>query len=323
MTTEVTGIRDTALLGAACAGGVVVSTHVPEVGLPLTAAAAAGLAYRGRLSASIVAALLGVAAVWLIVPIAVVFAAPTAAVVLLAVRFMPSRPVQATALVLTVVIAGSAMAAAAVSARLAGQTLAESFRTQSTAMTESLVRALGSAGSAWADQLEAVRSTLVMLWPALYVQNAIIAAVLVIAAISWAATRSGMRLTVPAMKDLDLSVHVLWLLVAGLVALAGAAVADLGDYEQTVRAVGLNVLFIARTLFFLQGVAVFSALFDVPKTGHGKMIALYIMLYLVDQVLLIVSLAGLLDFWANFRRLPRDGSGKSSVLEDSPGRHLE
>jgi uncharacterized protein YybS (DUF2232 family) len=190
-------------------------------------------------------------------------------------------------------------------------------------MTQRLTQALGANGAAMAEQLKSLREVIVVLWPAFYLQSAIFGAVFVIAAIAWAARKNSLALQVPAARDLDLSVHVLWLLVVGLVSLAATTILSLGPYEHIVWAVGLNALYIARTLFFLQGVAVFSALFDVPRTGFGKMVVLYVFLYLLDQVLLIVSLTGMLDFWANFRRLPRDGAGKLAVVEDVPGQYLE
>ena len=269
-------MRDTMLLGMACAGGVVISPQLPFIGLPIAAAAATGLAYRGRIVASFVAALIGAAVVGLLLPQAMVFAVPAAAVVLLAVWMLRKHSAQFTASVLTVAIAASAIAADALTASLVGQSLVENLRVSTAAVTELLTQALGSGGSAVGEQLSQLREVIVMLWPAFYVQSAIFGAVFIIAAISWSATRSGVKLEVPAARELDLSVHVLWLLVVGLVALAAAAVLALGQYEQAVRAVGLNALYIARTLFFLQGVAVFSALFDVPKTGYGKMVVLYV-----------------------------------------------
>ena len=319
MAVRTAGIRDTVLLGTACAAGVVVSPQLPYVGLPVTAAAVAGLAYQGRLTAGLIALAAGVVGVALVLPQAVVFAAPVALVVLLAVWLLPRVSAGLTAAVLTVAIASSAILADTLSARLLGQSLTEAVRSESTAVTAAFKQALGASGSEITEQLEAVRRALVMLWPSFYIQSAIFAAVFIIAAISWAASRNGVELKVPKARDLDLSLHVLWLLVVGLVGLAAASVA--GVYAYEVRSVALNMLYVARTLFFLQGVAVFSALFDVPKTGYGKMVGLYIALYLVDQVLLIVSLAGLLDFWANFRRLPRDGAPTVVRVEEPPGQY--
>ena len=316
-------MRDTVLLGVACAGGVVICPQLPYVGLPVVAAAAAGLGYRGRAAAGVVAVALGVVVVASVMPTAAIFAAPAAAMVLLSIRLLRRHSAQLTAAVLTLAFAASALAADVVSARLLGESLTESLRADTVAITERLTQALGAGGAGLADQLAGVREVIVALWPAFYVQSAIVGAVLVVAAIAWAAGRSGEDVAVPTVRELDLSVHVLWLLVVGLVALAATAVAGLGDYEQAVRAVGLNALYIARALFFLQGIAVFSALFDVPRTGYGKMVALFIVLYMVDLVLLVVSLAGMLDFWANFRRLPRDGTGKPALVEESPGRYLE
>ncbi len=304
------------LLGTACAAGVVVSSQLPLVGLPVTAAAAAGLAFRGRVAVSVLAAAVGVAAAASVLPVSVAFVAPAAAAILLAVWLLPRRSAQLVALLLTGAIAGGAAAVDILAARSLGQSLMQAVRAQAIIVSEGLKQALGSSASAWTEQLAAARSALVMLWPSFYVQTALFAAVFVIAAIAWAARRSGIVVEVPANRDLDLSVHVLWALVVGLVLLATAPL--FGSSAQLARVVGFNALFVARTLFFLQGIAVFSAVFDVPRTGYGKMVALYIVLWVLDQVLLIVSLIGMLDFWANFRRLPRDGSGAPARLEEPP-----
>ncbi|MDH4140908.1 MAG: YybS family protein, partial [Coriobacteriia bacterium] len=163
------------------------------------------------------------------------------------------------------------------------------------------------------SQIELARTMLVTLWPGLYFQTALLGAVLVVTAASWGARRAGVELRVPRMRDLDLSVHVLWGLLAGLVLLAAAQV--LGGRAATMQAIGLNLLFCTRALFFLQGLGVFSAIFDVPKSGRVKMLALYLALWVIDQVLLVVSFVGLADFWANFRRLPRDGATVAGLPE--------
>jgi len=317
MSDRVIGMRDTALLSVACAAGVVVAPQFPYVGLPVTAAAAAGLAYGGRTVASIGAALIGAALAAAVLPHSAAFAIPVSAAVLLAVWLLRTRSAQFVGLVLTLAIAGGAIAADALSARSVGQSLVEAMRAQAVTLTEGLRQALGPSAANLSDQLATLRPVLASLWPSFYVQSAIFVAVFVIVAIAWAARRSGVEIAVPAAKELDLSVHVVWPFVIGLVAVAAASLP--GANTAVARAVGFNALYSVRTLFFIQGVAVVSALFDVPKSGHVKMVALYVVLWVLDQFLLIVSLVGMLDFWANFRRLPREASAKPISLEAPPG----
>jgi hypothetical protein len=314
---QVTQARDLVLLAVACGAGALVAPLLPYIGLPVAAAAAAGLMYRKRLVVAILAAVLGVAASEIIVPGSAVFAVPAVAAAIAAAWLLRHRSAQFVGLGLSIVVAASAVAADALSARLAGSTLVAGIEEQATVLTNSLKQALGAGASALSAQLATLRSIYVTLWPSFYVQTGVLIAVFVIAAIAWAAKKSGTDVQVPAAKKLDLSVHTLWPLVIGLVSLAAGQF--LGVYTTALRALGFNALYVARALFFLQGVAVFSALFDVPKSGRGKMVALYATLWIFDQFLLIVSLVGLLDFWANFRRLHRDGAAEPAGLEEPPG----
>lgn len=303
------------LLGTACVVGVAIAPQLPLVGLPTAAAAAAGLSFRGRRAVSVAVLVMGVVLAAVMVPAYAAYAAAGAAAVLIAVTLLPSRPLPLVGALVTAVVAGGGIGSDALAARSAGSTLVRMLRTQAVVATDALRQMFGSAGD-WAEQLEAARKALIMLWPSFYVQTAIWASIFVIAAIAWAAHRTGAPLSVPTNRELDLTGHVLWGLVGGLIALAAAPL--FGDGAGTARAVAFNLLFVTRTLFFVQGIAVFSALFDVPKTGFGKMIGLYAALWLLDQFLMVVSLVGMLDFWVNFRRLPRDGSGTPARLEEPP-----
>jgi hypothetical protein len=308
-------MRDTVLLGIACAAGVVMAPQLPLVGLPTAAAAAAGLTFRGSRGAALLGFAAGIALAALVAPGSALFAASVALAVTVAIALLPSKPVQLVGAIAAVIVTAGAMGADALVARSAGLTLVGAVREQSAAATQALKQVLGSSGG-WAEQLNTARAALVMLWPSFYVQTAIFGAIFMIAAIAWAARRSDTPLDVPTNRNLDITGHVLWVFVGGLILLAAAPV--FGAQANVARAVAINLLFVTRTLFFVQGVAVFSAVFDVPKTGQPKMVALYATLWLLDQFLLFVSLIGMLDFWANFRRLPRDGSGAPARLEEPP-----
>jgi hypothetical protein len=71
--------------------------------------------------------------------------------------------------------------------------------------------------------------------------------------------------------------------------------------------VGLNLVLCARTLFVLQGLSVSAGLLDRAGVGLGGRILALAALAALDALTLVVSFVGLLDFWVNFRRLPRDG----------------
>ena len=70
---------------------------------------------------------------------------------------------------------------------------------------------------------------------------------------------------------------------------------------------GLNLVLCARTLFVLQGLSVSAGVLDRAGVGLGGRILALAALAALDALTLAVSFIGLLDFWVNFRRLPRDG----------------
>ena len=308
-------MRDSALLGVACVAGMVVAQQMPLLGLPMTAAGASVLVYRKRLLSALLAMTVGVVLVGALGSAWLAYAIPAAAAVLLVVLELPRRGAQAVAALFIGVLMAAAVASDAITARLAGSTLVEALKSNASASAKALTDALGSSASGLSEQIDLARSAIVTLWPGFYFQTALFAAVLVIAAVAWGAARAGVVTRVPKMRDLDLSVHVLWGLLAALVLLAAGEI--VGSGGAALRSAGLNLLYCVRALFFLQGLAVFSAVFDIPKTGRVKMVVIYLVLWVIDQVLLVVTLVGLVDFWANFRRLPRDGASATAPEQES------
>ena len=298
-----------------CAAGVLLAPQMPLVGLPVAGAAAAGLAFRGSRGVAVFGLLAGIALAAFSLPASAVFAAAVAVSVFAALALLPARSPQLVGAVVIVLVTAGAVGADVLVARSAGTTLLGAVKEQAAVSTAALQQILG-ATEEMAAQLKTAQAALLLLWPSFYAQTAVYGAVFLIAAVAWGARRSGLQLEVPTNRELDLTGHVLWGLVVGLIVLAAAPL--FSGTATAARAVALNLLFVTRTLFFIQGVAVFSAVFDVPKTGRVKMVVLYGVLWLFDQFLLIVSLIGMLDFWVNFRRLPRDGTSVPARLEEPP-----
>lgn len=315
MVDQPSSMRDTALLGMGCAAGVLLAPQMPLVGLPVAGAAAAGLAFRGNRGVAVAGLAAGVGLAAFALPASAVFAAAVALAVFATIALLPVRSPQLVGALVIVLVTVGAVGADVLVARSAGTTLIGAVKEQAAVSAAALQQVLGATGEL-ADQLKTAQAALLMLWPSFYAQTAVYGAVFLIAAVAWGARRSGSQVEVPRNRDLDLTGHVLWGLVVGLIVLAAAPL--FSGTATAARAVALNLLFVTRTLFFIQGVAVFSAVFDVPKTGRIKMVALYSVLWFFDQFLLIVSLIGMLDFWVNFRRLPRDGSSVQARLEEPP-----
>jgi hypothetical protein len=290
-----TGIRDASLLSVAVVLGALMSPQLAVVGLPVAAAGVAGLAYRGKVAFAAVAAALGIGAVAALQRIDVVF-----------VVMLPKRSAQVVGAVLVGVLTLASVAFEEVLARGQGTTLAAATALQMQAVVGELVKALGSSASAeLVSRLKEVAVTMSSAWPATYFESAVVVGVLVIVAIAWAARRAGREVNVPSLSRLDLTPHVLWVFVVGLLFLA----ASYGAFtvSRTLGVVGLNLVLCARTLFILQGLSVSAGLLDRTGVGLGGRILALAALAALDALTLVVSFIGLLDFWINFRRLPRDG----------------
>jgi hypothetical protein len=282
------------------------SPQLAVVGLPVAAAGVAGLAYRGKIALAAVAAALGVGAVAALQRIDVVFVAPAVIAILLSVVMLPKRNAQVVGALLVGVLTLASVGFEELLARGQGTTLTAATALQMQAAVGELVKALGSSASAeLVSRLKEVAVTMSGAWPATYFESAVVVGVLVIVAIAWAARRAGREVNVPALSQLDLSPHVLWAFVVGLLLLA----ASYGAFpaSKTFAVVGLNLVLCARTLFVLQGLSVSAGLLDRTGVGLGGRILALAALAALDALTLVVSFIGLLDFWVNFRRLPRDG----------------
>jgi hypothetical protein len=283
------------------------SPQLAVVGLPVAAAGVAGLAYRGKIALAAVAAALGVGAVAALQRIDVVFVAPAVIAILLSVVMLPKRNAQVVGALLVGVLTLASVGFEELLARGQGTTLTAATALQMQAAVGELVKALGSSASAeLVSRLKEVAVTMSGAWPATYFESAVVVGVLVIVAIAWAARRAGREVNVPALSQLDLSPHVLWAFVVGLLLLA----ASYGAFpaSKTFAVVGLNLVLCARTLFVLQGLSVSAGLLDRTGVGLGGRILALAALAALDALTLVVSFIGLLDFWVNFRRLPRDGT---------------
>jgi hypothetical protein len=159
---------------------------------------------------------------------------------------------------------------------------------------------------------------LVSLFPAMAFLTGFILGIAVIAAISWTAHRCDRVVKVPTLACLDLTPHVLWPFVIGVFSLA-ASYSPLA-VAPTLQVVGLN-LFVGSVAFFaLQGLAVGAGALDRFGVRPGFRGVALVALAIIDVFTRVISFIGLLDFWVNFRRLPRDGATPPSaepVVSDS------
>jgi hypothetical protein len=289
--------RDALLLSAAVILGVLVPPGLAIFGLPIAAAGIAGLAFRRRLANAAIAVAIGVAGVALVDALDLVYMVPAVAVIALAVVLLPRIDAQWIGLLLLSVLG----VADAVHTRLvmsANNVTPEQFVTQ-------MVDAIAVPGSTAKQNADTIELLLTLL-PMTYFVAGLVAAVVVIAAIGWAAKRSGRVLRVPALEQLDLTPHVLWPFIVGVLAMAGSYGGF--SYASTLRLVGLNLVLSISVLFAMQGVGVFAGLLNRLGVAGVVRILAWVALAMTSVLMPVASFLGLLDFWVNFRRLPRDGS---------------
>jgi uncharacterized protein YybS (DUF2232 family) len=120
--------------------------------------------------------------------------------------------------------------------------------------------------------------------------------------------RAGRSLGLPVkgygpLADVDLSFHLIWPAILGLGLTALGAIWH--QAPTLVGTIGANVLMIVRPVLFLQGAAVFAALYR--RMGAGRVLRVFGIALLVITELLVpaVSVLGGVDLFANLRKVPR------------------
>jgi hypothetical protein len=303
-------IRDTWLLSAAVVLGVVLSFEFSLVGLPLAAMGVAGLTYRGRIVGAAIGSAIGVAAVAVIQSASVLFVAPAAAATLLAVVMISRFDAQWVGAMLTAVLSISGAGRDYVLLKAEGTSL---YALLSAELNKAVAQQASVAGdAATAQAMRDAVTTMLSLIPAIYFITGLVVAIAVIASIAWAAKRSGRTVKIPALARLDLSPHALWPFVVGLFALAASHASI--SHAATWGTVGLNLVFCVGALFGLQGLGVAAGVLGRTNVGLGGRILILAALAVLDAFTHTISLVGLVDFWVNFRRLPRDGATPSSPM---------
>lgn len=314
---DVSHTRDGVLLSGAVVLGGFVAPVIPAIGFPVAAAGLAGLVYRGRVTLAAFAAGMAVAFGTFVSPPDAAMLAPAFMALLFVVGGMQKRPALANVALLTAVIAAGSVASAALLARLLGTTFLALTREAAAAAVAGLAEAAGGVGT---DGMllgvdpQVLTDTLFGLWPVNYFVSALLAATLAVAAAGWAANRTGAAVKrLPRLDVLDLSPHVIWPLIAAFAFLAAGRVMSDG---ATVTTTGMNLILGVRFLLLAQGLGVVSAFYRRIGLGRVARGMGYVLLVGADSLLPIVSMVGLVDFWANFRKLPREDSPSAERLED-------
>lgn len=193
----------------------------------------------------------------------------------------------------------------------AGTNLAE----VTSAMLMEVARASVGRGVEAELALVSIEPLISVIWPMVYVLSAALDALVagfgsflgsVQRPASWGEMPApGQRLRVPQISLFDAplwAVGVLALSVLGM----GASFAAVPE-SQALRTVSVTLFLAVRIIFLIQGLGVILGLLGRWRIGcFGRFAVIMVATWL--EVMFVVSIIGLIDVWANFRKLPRDGS---------------
>jgi hypothetical protein len=301
----------------------------PVIGLPVASAGLAGLWYGQRKVVALLASLIGGVMAGLV-------AYGTAYVVLfpvVGIDLHPSAPyVYVASLVASLLLVGPGAAGlirnsspqwtlAVVLAGLSALQVAvlALFATGAgTTVAGMLMSALAEVAAQTGVAVE-MESAVVATWPALLVSINGLAALVVTVVVGRTGARRGVSVrSLPALASLDLDPRFAIVPIAAVAALAAGRL--IGEAGSVLSDVGINLLIVARWLFFVQGVAVFAGLYERAGFTRVTRALGYALLGVTEVLMPLVSLAGLADVWLNIRRLPRDGASGNGV-ETPPDTH--
>lgn len=326
MSTRSVDIRDLVLLGVSCAASAIVGVLVPFVGIPIAVLALALITMRFNARTGAVVAVLATAAAVLaigeplqaivILP-ALLVAGPWATVAL------KRRPVLHVLAVAVVVMFVSAVTADVVAAALQHMNLLQWRVAEATALGKMMRDSAATSNpNLTAAQVKTaadlVVTTWTNYWPAVYFMINGLTGLLSIRAVSWAGKRAGAGTTTfPPIAELDLNANWAWPVIAGITLVAAGMF--MHNTNGWVYVTGYNLVLVCRCVLFFQGVGDFSALYRKAGVGRVTRGFGYAFLAFSEIVVPVVSLLGLVDLFANLRKLPRDGAGAPHSVEGDAG----
>ena len=307
MATNPADIRNAALLGAATVAAGFVVPVLPYLGLPLAAFALGWLTYRfGPLAATGLAVSTALC-VAVFGPLLLGTAVLDGAFV--GVALLALGPVSATALRRYPALNVAAAATLAITiAFLAAPIGAATLRESTVAWRQILAGVAASGGVADPVALKAATSALLVqmsiTWPAASFYTMGIGSAIGVSLIGRAARAQGQDVhRYGPLADMDVSFHIVWPTILGLACSAAAALWT--KAPALVGTIGSNVVMIVRPFLFLQGAAVFSALYRRMGAGRVTKTIGIVLLLLTESFVPSVSVLGLVDIFANLRKLPR------------------
>lgn len=300
------GLKVAAAIAVCALGGAAASSEA-FVLAPALVAFGFVAARRAGARQAVLAAAAGIVSALLIAwPLGAFGVAAAALVVIaalcLAFAFGSGRMTSSASCVSVAVLAAALLAEEALFASLAGTSLQAAVES----VFDGLAEQAGALTPSVAEQLEAVRAAVATLWPTTYVFVAL-AEFLAARFGTWLASSrgdSGEKASPnPAGFDAPL-----W--VVGLLAAAGLGVAVSLTWQgspQMVFTVSANLALSLRFAFAAQGFAVLAWAARTRKWGALASVLLAAVALYLEVRFFVLTIAGLVDVWADFRRLRGGG----------------
>jgi hypothetical protein len=171
-----------------------------------------------------------------------------------------------------------------------------------------------AAGSVTQAQLPVLKEVMNLIWPFAYFALALFSVLVAHLGARLAANRvSGKQWTPFTLATFDVPTWGVAVLIVALVVCAVSFVTT--SWNQLLLMIGVNLILDVRPLFALQGVAVVVWWLASKRVGcFGRTLVLFLAIDL-ELSFMVMSVVGLVDFWANFRHLPRGaktGSGTTA-----------
>ena len=309
--------RDIALLTVAAMVGAFLLAALPLVGVPLEAAALATLAYRFRERMAWLVAVAAIAIVALVSwPTALVVVAPILiAAGPLASRALKEKPAVVVAVFIGGIVLAVSVATLALEAAATGKSLVAYLDGELAVAFAALVKGAAAGGTASGLDPVQLRSQMLMLLPGWFIVISALSGVFGTVAIAWAGLRLGVTTNrFPHLAELQISTYALVPIIVGLAALAVGQFS--GGTSATVLAViGFNLLVVAIPLLTAQGLGILLFWLNRLSMPRWGRVAMTVGAFVVEPILPVMTLAGLMDTWLNFRRLPRDPQAEAPAEE--------
>lgn len=199
--------------------------------------------------------------------------------------------------------------------------VAASGTTLPEAVSETLTyvrQGLAGTSPAAAAQAESSLSLVEVLWPLSYVITALVEGLSALLG-AWLAVGDKSEVKRPRLAEFDLP---LWVVTALVAAIAGLAVAiTVPEVPGVVLVVAANLVVALRYAFLAQGTGVVSWFLDRNEAGIAVRTLVVLMGVCLEVLFYVVTIVGLVDVWANFRRLRgggRPGSTGNAEQDKEP-----